>query len=106
MPVRCPLSFRQLDPIADPSLDIRPSVPHVLAHAEPNRAFSSGPPRVDGLDRDVEEHREIIGGEEAFGVCHVGNRACEPCREIVISLLFGSDCSGGGTGASARVVTT
>ena len=100
--MRCPLPFRQLDPIADPSLDVRPSVPHVRAHAEPNRTVPSGPPRVDGLDRNLEEHREIVGGEEPFGVCHVGNRACEACREIVISLSFGVDRSGGGAEAYDR----
>ena len=87
--MRWSVPFRQLDPISDPSLDIRPSIPHVLAHAEPNGAFPAGPPRVESLDRDVEEHREIVGGEEPFGVCHVGHGAYEPCREIVNSLLFG-----------------
>jgi hypothetical protein len=88
--VRCPVSLRHLDPISDPSLDIGPPVPHVLAHPKANRTFSSVPPCVQGLDRDVKERREIVGRQEAFGVGHASHGAYEPCRESVKTPLIGA----------------
>lgn len=67
---RLPTHLCDANPIPDPSLDISPPVPDVLADSEANWAFSPVPPCVQGLDRNIEECGQILDSEQAVVVVH------------------------------------
>ena len=52
------------DTVLDPHLDVDPAVADVSADSEPDGAFSSVAPCVEGLDWDVEEVGELVCGEK------------------------------------------
>jgi hypothetical protein len=61
--IRVPSYLGDTNPVSDPLFDISPPVADVLAHPKADGSLSPVPPRVQRLDRDVEEGGEILGGE-------------------------------------------
>ena len=62
--------LRELDAVFDPPFDVDPSVADVSAGSEADGALSSVPPRVEGLDWDVEEVGEFFCGEKPVVAVH------------------------------------
>jgi hypothetical protein len=61
---------RIADSFSDPTIDIGPPVPDVLADPKPHGTLPSVAPRIQGSDRELEELRELFDSEEAVVVVH------------------------------------
>jgi len=77
---------RACDAVLDPHLDVDPSVAEMLAGPETNGAFSSAAPRIEGLDRDVEEVGEFVCGEETVVVVHGRMMRVDPVSRVSTTL--------------------
>ncbi len=71
------------DAVFDPPFDVDPSVAEMLAGPEADRALSSAPPRVEGLDWDVEEVGEFVCGEETVVVVHGRIMRVDPVNRVL-----------------------
>lgn len=69
-PIRVPSYLGDTNPVSDPLFDISLPVADVLAHPKSDGSLSPVPPRIQRLDRDVEEAGKILGGEKAVVVVH------------------------------------
>ena len=84
--VGAPVCLSDSDAISDPPFDIGPSVADVLADPKADGTLSSVPPRIQRLDRNVEENGEVLGRKQAVVVVHIRDRELGPFRRDVISL--------------------
>lgn len=69
-PIRVPSYLGDTNPVSDPLFDISPPVADVLAHPKADGSLSSVPPRVQRLDRDVEEGGKILSRQKAVVFVH------------------------------------
>jgi hypothetical protein len=76
------------DTVLDPHLDIDPAVAEMLPGPEADRAFSAVPPRVEGLDWDVEEVGEFFCGEETVVAVHGRIMRVDPVSRVSFRCHF------------------
>ena len=74
------------DTVLDPQFDVDPSVAEMLAGPEPNGAFSSAAPRIEGLDWHVEEVGKFVCGEETVVVVHGRMMRVDPVSRVSTTL--------------------
>ncbi len=74
------------DTVLDPHFDVDPSVADVSADSEPDGAFSSVAPCVEGLDWDVEEVGEFFCGEETVVVVQGRIMRVDPVTRVSATL--------------------
>ena len=80
------IAFRYRNALSDPLLDVAPAVANMLADAETRRSFALVPPRVQGLDRDIEIHGEFPDREQLVVLIHGSILELHPWRRIVFRL--------------------
>jgi len=69
-PLRPSACLSELDAIADPPFDVRPSIADVLANREADRTLAPVAPCVQRLDWNVEVIGQFHGGQEAVVLIH------------------------------------
>ena len=65
----------RLELVLNPTLDVDPSIPHVLSNSKSRRPVARVPPRVQRGNGDIEVVRQLLGRQQVARVVAV-------CRSI------------------------